>query len=107
MTDDPLSVNRINKITHLSKSLPLFSGLSDSTEAAMISFRKSWTISNALSPDSMMNHAILNKIENDLLITINRLIEYCHNLIYTYTSCEGYLPIATINLSYVKAGDIL
>lgn len=89
----------------LFNSLPLLAGLPDSSGTNMISFRKNWINNNITPGGGRMNEVVLRKLENDLLMTTNKLLEYCNKSFTSHSPCIRYMPIATISSSYVRAGD--
>ena len=71
-------------------------------------YGKKWLENNFVGSSSIMTMLILNKLENDVLATENRLISYCLQHAGTiYKSCNRQEPIAILSTGYVKSGQAI
>lgn len=91
--------------SELINSLPLFRGKSIIGNDSITAFKATWMKTNFADNSELMDELILSKIENDLLLSTNRLINYCFNSFSVHGPCYTYFPMTSINSSYVKTGD--
>ncbi|HEY8896950.1 MAG TPA: hypothetical protein VIM79_19140 [Niastella sp.] len=94
--------------SYLPKDIPFLNGYSDSLSANdKLQFGKEWLEKSFGRSSSLMAMIMLNKIENDVLMTEKMLIEYCNSqacympVIYD----TQYKPLAVLSSSCVKKGQ--
>lgn len=93
---------------YIPKDIPLLQGYVDSLPAnEKLQFGKKWLEKSFGRSSSLMAMIMLNKIENDVLVTEKMLIEYC-NSSYTIEKIiydDQCLPLAVLSSTYVKKGQ--
>jgi hypothetical protein len=94
--------------SYLPKDIPLLNGYSDNLPAnEKLQFGKKWLEKSFGRSSSLMAMIMLNKIENDVLMTEKMVIEYCNSqscympIIYD----TQYKPLAILSSTYVKKGQ--
>jgi len=106
--DDSVAQAYISKdINSLLKAIPLLPGYGDSLSADQrLQYGKKWLNENFGRSSSLMAMMMLNKIENDVLLTQKILIEYCNmKVVSTFCGYNVFHAIASLSSSYVKRGQ--
>lgn len=68
----------------------------------------SWMKRNFGSVTPVLALAMLNKVQNDVLITTNDLLEYCNANAWSAThDYETFKPLISLDRSYVKSGQTI
>jgi hypothetical protein len=95
------------KIPRLLSTVPLLTGYTDSLNANLRRQHvKKWLEENFSGTTPAMALVMLNRIENDLLVTTNEFMNFCFNQIDRITcGWRGFHAVAVLNSSYVKQGQ--
>lgn len=92
---------------YMPKEIPLLYGYSDSLPVnEKLQLGKKWLEKSFGRSSSLMAMIMLNKIENDVLMTEKMLIEYCNSQsCYIPVVYNRYQALAVLSSSYVKQGQ--
>jgi hypothetical protein len=105
----PVAINPFGRINrnHMLKDIPLLYGYSDSLPVnEKLLFGKKWLEKSFGKSSSLMAMIMLNKIENDVLMSEKMLIEYCNSQsCYLPVAYNRYQALAVLSSSYVKQGQ--
>ncbi|OQP63076.1 hypothetical protein A3860_03635 [Niastella vici] len=106
--DSSVAQGRVSRyLNTLLDSIPLLPGYVDSLSADQrIQYGKKWLNENFGRSSSLMAMIMLNKIENDLLLTQKILIEYCNmKVASSFCGYNVFHVITSLSSSYVKRGQ--
>jgi hypothetical protein len=95
------------EIPRLLSTVPLLTGYTDSLNADLRKLHvKKWLKENFSGTTPAMALVVLNRIENDLLVTTNEFMNFCFNQIdKIICGWRGFHAVAVLNSSYVKQGQ--
>jgi hypothetical protein len=97
-----------NYLNRILKTTPLLPGYKDSLPVdQQRNYKKRWLEESFGTSTSLMAMIMLNKIENDVLVTEKEFITYCNNraIVYECMTYYKFRAVAVLSSSYVKAGQ--
>jgi hypothetical protein len=112
--DSILTIIRVHDVdnpvkkANLFTNAPLLPGYADSlNEAQRKQYATKWLEENFSGSSALMTLIVLNKIENELLVTTKAFMEYCISRSAIHTCGWPYrvTPVAILSSSYVKPGQ--
>lgn len=95
------------EMPRLASTVPLLAGYTDSLNANQRKrYERSWLEENFSHTSPAMAFIALTRIENDLLVTTNKFMNFCISQIDKITcGRHGFHGVAVLNSSYVKQGQ--
>jgi hypothetical protein len=85
--------------------LPFFRQISDKIPGE--SYEQKWIDSSFNNCTPLMCQVVLCKIKNDVLISAQKLLQYCQRNLSRPAQCEMFLPVVSLSNSNVKAGETM
>lgn len=96
------------EIKELFRYLPLLKGQRDSlTDSTLDLAAQHWADSNFVQGDASVNSLALKKVENDIRISENVLLEFCikQTMVIDDGHIDRFSPLIAVNATHVRAGQ--
>jgi hypothetical protein len=106
-TDNPIFRQQLEKVVAMfKKNVAIRFGLLVGDSSSGFVGAQIWIEQYLNNSNSLLTMAMLNKIQNDILITENGLIQYCKIYSTKYTcGYDQFHTVAVLSSAYVKAGQ--